>query len=265
MSLVSTDGTHDLATLSPESLHSAVAVVFDEPFLYSDTIAANIALGVPADARTLPDGSPHPRLVDAAARADALEFISALPDGFDTIVGERGLTLSGGQRQRIALARALYADPRVLVLDDATSAVDAATESRILRDLRSGGDSRPTILVLAHRRSTLMLADRVAVLDDGRITDIGTVAELDARSPRFRALMTGVVPEAPTAPAALHDTAPQLAAPAVVDDALMTRLWPPVDPGAPPADDSAASTMSRIAAPPGRGPVSYTHLRAHET
>ena len=254
VSLVSTDGSHDVATLSPESLHSAVAVVFDEPFLYSDTIAANIALGVPADARTLPDGSPHPRLVDAAARADALEFISALPDGFDTIVGERGLTLSGGQRQRIALARALYADPRVLVLDDATSAVDAATESRILRDLRSGGDTRPTMLVLAHRRSTLMLADRVAVLDDGRITDIGTVAELDARSPRFRALMTGVVPEAPTARAALHDTAPRVAAPAVVDDALMTRLWPPVDPGAPPADDSAASTISRIAAPPGRGP-----------
>ncbi|WP_454175162.1 ABC transporter ATP-binding protein [Gordonia sputi] len=254
VSLVSTDGTHDVATLSPESLHSAVAVVFDEPFLYSDTIAANIALGVPADARTLPDGSPHPRLVDAAARADALEFISALPDGFDTIVGERGLTLSGGQRQRIALARALYADPRVLVLDDATSAVDAATESRILRDLRSGGDTRPTMLVLAHRRSTLMLADRVAVLDDGRITDIGTVAELDARSPRFRALMTGVVPEAYTARAALHDTAPRVAAPVVVDDSLMTRLWPPVDPGAPPADDSAASTMSRIAAPPGRGP-----------
>ncbi|WVT90158.1 ABC transporter ATP-binding protein [Gordonia sp. w5E2] len=254
VSLVSTDGSHDVATLSPDSLHSAVAVVFDEPFLYSDTIAANIALGVPADARTLPDGSPHPRLVDAAARADALEFISALPDGFDTIVGERGLTLSGGQRQRIALARALYADPRVLVLDDATSAVDAATESRILRDLRSGGDTRPTMLVLAHRRSTLMLADRVAVLDDGRITDIGTVAELDARSPRFRALMTGVVPEAPTARAALHDTAPRVAAPAVVDDSLMTRLWPPVDPGAPPADDSAASTMSRIAAPPGRGP-----------
>lgn len=255
VSLVSTDGVYDVAALSSESLHSALAVVFDEPFLYSDTIAANIALGVPADARTLPDGAPHPRLVDAAARADALEFITALPDGFETIVGERGLTLSGGQRQRIALARALYADPRVLVLDDATSAVDATTESRILRDLRSGEDTRPTMLVLAHRRSTLMLADRVAVLDGGRITDIGTIAELDARSPRFRALMTGVVPESSSARAALHDTTPAQAAPAVVDDALMDRLWPPADPGSTPAaSDSAASTTSRIAPPPGRGP-----------
>ncbi|GAA14432.1 ABC transporter ATP-binding protein [Gordonia alkanivorans] len=187
ISLVGADGPHPVDSLSPTALHEAVAAVFDEPFLFSDTITANIAMGpgATADPDSLAD-----RVRAAAAAAEATEFIEALPDGYDTVVGERGLTLSGGQRQRIALARALFADPRVLVLDDATSAVDATTEARILGRLR---DQRRTMLVLAHRRSTLVLADRVAVLDEGRITAIGTPAELEASSARFRELMTNAV------------------------------------------------------------------------
>ncbi|MFT4041954.1 MAG: ABC transporter ATP-binding protein [Gordonia sp. (in: high G+C Gram-positive bacteria)] len=222
------DNAYPIDALAPDALHAALTVVFDEPFLYSDTIATNITLGVYAGPD--PTGGSNPRLRDAAARADALEFIEALPRGFDTVVGERGLTLSGGQRQRIALARALYTHPRILVLDDATSAVDAATELRILRELRSGvavsGGSahRPTMLILAHRRSTLMLADRVAILDDGRITDIGTVAELDARSPRFRELMTSPATAVDTG---LHQIS-QMCAPAATDPdtTLLARLWP---------------------------------------
>ena len=189
------DGTgrqYPVDDLAPDVLHSALTVAFDEPFLYSDTVAANVALGP----QPAPDPS-SPALRAATDEAAATGFVDELPEGFATEVGERGLTLSGGQRQRLALARAFYAQPRVLVLDDATSAVDAVTEEQILGHLRERGT---TLLILAHRRSTLAIADRVAVLDGGRIVDTGTVAELDERCPRFAELMSA------------HDTDAQAAA-----------------------------------------------------
>ncbi|MFZ2177817.1 MAG: ABC transporter ATP-binding protein [Rhodococcus sp. (in: high G+C Gram-positive bacteria)] len=178
VSLTSEDESFDVGALRADQLREAVGLVFDEPFLFSDTIAANISLGRPE--------ATAEEIRDAATMAAADDFVSALPDGYDTVVGERGLTLSGGQRQRIALARALLTDPRVLILDDATSAVDATTEATIFEALRAHRGR--TALVLAHRRSTLSLADRVAVLDGGRIIDSGTVSELDGRCSLFREL-----------------------------------------------------------------------------
>ncbi|MGI8686293.1 MAG: ABC transporter ATP-binding protein, partial [Acidimicrobiales bacterium] len=169
---VRVDGV-DVRDVTFESLRRQVGVVFEETFLFSDTVRANIAYGRP-DAT---DGE----IVAAARAAEAHEFLSALPEGYDTVLGERGLTLSGGQRQRVALARALLTDPRILVLDDATSAIDSRVEEEIHATLRRLLQGRTTLLV-AHRRSTLRLADRIAVVDGGAVADIGTNAEMLVRS-----------------------------------------------------------------------------------
>ncbi|MFF4367486.1 ABC transporter ATP-binding protein [Streptomyces sp. NPDC001594] len=174
-------GGHDVRELTYDSLRAAIGLVPEDSFLFSDTIRANLAYG-------RPDATDEE--IRAAARAAQAEsFIQALPAGYDTKVGEQGLTLSGGQRQRIALARALLTDPRLLLLDDATSAVDARVEHEIHEALRAVMAGRTTLLI-AHRRSTLALADRIAVLDGGRLADLGTHEELERRSALYRRLLT---------------------------------------------------------------------------
>jgi ATP-binding cassette subfamily B protein len=172
----------DVRDVSLASLRRQVGVVFEESFLFSDSIRSNLAYGHP--------DATDAEVVAAARAAEADEFIGALPDGYDTVVGERGLTLSGGQRQRIALARALLTDPRVLILDDATSSVDARVEEEIHATLRRLMRGRTTILI-AHRRSTLRLADRIAVLENGLLLDVGTHDELLARCSLYRQLLAG--------------------------------------------------------------------------
>jgi ATP-binding cassette subfamily B protein len=175
-------GGLDIRDVPLRQLRQAIGVVFEEAFLFSSSIRDNIAYG-------RPDASDE-EVVAAARAAEADEFIRALPEGYETLVGERGLTLSGGQRQRLGLARALITDPRILILDDATSAIDTVTEAAIHDTLRSVTATRTTLLI-AHRRSTLALADRIAVLDDGHVVDAGTEAELMARCPLFRELIAG--------------------------------------------------------------------------
>ncbi|MFE9449236.1 ABC transporter ATP-binding protein [Streptomyces sp. NPDC006739] len=174
-------GGHDVRELTLDSLRAAIGLVPEDSFLFSDSVRNNIAYGRPEATR---------EEIEAAARAaQADRFIRELPDGYDTKVGEQGLTLSGGQRQRVALARAILTDPRLLVLDDATSAVDARVEHEIHEALRRVMEGRTTLLI-AHRRSTLNLADRIAVLDGGRLADIGTHDELQERSALYRRLLT---------------------------------------------------------------------------
>lgn len=174
-------GGHDVRELTYDSLRSAIGLVPEDSFLFSDTIRSNIAYGHP--------GATDEQIGAAARAAQAEGFIQALPAGYDTKVGEQGLTLSGGQRQRLALARAILTDPRLLLLDDATSAVDARVEHEIHEALRAVMAGRTTLLI-AHRRSTLALADRIAVLDHGRLSDIGTHEELERRSVLYRRLLT---------------------------------------------------------------------------
>jgi ABC-type multidrug transport system fused ATPase/permease subunit len=159
----------DVRDLRLADLRGAIATVAEDTFLFSTTVAANIAYGAP--------GATRAEVVEAARKAQAHEFIEALPHGYDTLVGERGLTLSGGQRQRLSIARALLADPRILILDDATASVDATTEARIRRALETVMEGRTTIIV-AHRLSTIALADEIVVLEDGRVAARGRHAQL---------------------------------------------------------------------------------------
>ena len=181
---ISIDGT-DVRDLDLTDLRREVAVAFEEPFLFSATIAENIGFGTPHAERS--------EIVAAAQIADADEFIRKLPEGYDTVVGERGITLSGGQRQRVALARAIVGNPRILILDDATSAVDAITEAHIHAELVEMMEGRTTI-VIAHRTSTLLLADRIILLEEGNVLAFGEHQELWDNVPRYRQLLAEASP-----------------------------------------------------------------------
>ncbi|QNP72566.1 ABC transporter ATP-binding protein [Streptomyces roseirectus] len=217
-------GGHDVRELTYDSLRNAIGLVPEDSFLFSETVRYNIAYGRPdaTDAE-----------IEAAARAaQADRFIAELPQGYDTKVGEHGLTLSGGQRQRVALARAILTDPRLLVLDDATSAVDARVEHEIHEALKEVMRGRTTLLI-AHRRSTLNLADRIAVLDAGRLADLGTHDELERRSPLYRRLLTdpdglgGVSPghARPAGPAEDTTVRDELDAEFDAERGITPRLW----------------------------------------
>ncbi|HEV3478287.1 MAG TPA: ABC transporter ATP-binding protein [Gaiellaceae bacterium] len=167
----------DVRAARLSSLRREIGIVAQDPFLFSATVRENIAFGRPE--------ATDEEVAEAARLAQAAEFIDELPGGYDTVVGERGITLSGGQRQRIAIARALLLDPRILILDDATASVDATTEARIRLGLRAAMRGRTTIII-AHRLSTLALADELVVLDRGRIVARGTHEDLLERSPVYR-------------------------------------------------------------------------------
>jgi ATP-binding cassette subfamily B protein len=171
-------GGVNVAHVDPLGLRTAATLVFQESFLFATTVRENIALD---------SGASEEAVIEATRLARADTFIRSLPKGYDTVVGERGVTLSGGQRQRVALARALVRRPRVLVLDDATSSVDPTIEAEILAGLRR--ELSTTLIVVAYRLSTIRLADRVLFLDGGRIAATGTHEELLVNEPRYRAIV----------------------------------------------------------------------------
>jgi ABC-type multidrug transport system fused ATPase/permease subunit len=173
---VTLDGV-DVRDVKLDSLRHAIGVISQDPFLFSATVRENITFGAPE----LDDAE----VENIARLAQAHEFVERLPQGYDTVIGERGITLSGGQRQRLAIARALAVDPRVLILDDATASVDASTEARIRVGLREAMRDRTT-MIIAHRLSTIALADEIVVLDDGRVAARGTHEELLATSQVYR-------------------------------------------------------------------------------
>jgi ATP-binding cassette subfamily B protein len=176
----------DLREVDLASVREAVAITGDDPFLFSTSVSENIAYARPEATRE--------QIRDAARRAQADEFIERLPDGYDTRVGERGLTVSGGQRQRIAIARAIVADPRILILDDATSSVDASTERAIKLALAEVMAGRTTFII-AHRLSTIALADEIVVLEDGRVAAQGSHDELMVSSPLYREIVEKGLPD----------------------------------------------------------------------
>src|SRR5205823_9895264 len=182
---LSIDGA-DLRTVDLGSLRREVGLVADEPFLFSATIRENIAYA-------RPDAS-DAAVEQAATRAGIHDFVAGLPDGYDTVVGERGLTLSGGQRQRVSIARTLIKDPRVLILDDATSSVDATTEAEIKAAMRELMRERTTF-VIGHRLSTIALADEIVVLEDGRVAARGTHDELLEQSDLYREIAEKGLPD----------------------------------------------------------------------
>ena len=196
----------DVRDQTVEQVRRSVVVVPDEPFLFAVSLLENLAYGRPD---LVPeDGAVPAEILRAAEAVDAAEFVEAAAEGWDTPVGERGATLSGGQRQRLALGRALLVDPEVLVLDDATSAIDVQVEARIHRALTTVRAGR-TLVLIAHRLSTITLASRVVLLDDGVIAASGTHAELLAGVPRYREILaSGVVDDTVPAPPGTVDEGP---------------------------------------------------------
>jgi ATP-binding cassette subfamily B protein len=237
------DGT-DVRDVTFESLRRQIGVVFEDAFLFSASVRDNIAYG-------RPDATME-EVVAAARAAEADTFIRDLPKGYDTVVGERGLTLSGGQRQRVTLARALLTDPRILILDDATSAIDAKVEEEIHATLRRLMEGRTTLLV-AHRRSTLRLADRIVVVDKGRVVAEGTHQDLLATSHLYRTLLAGPGEDAEGVDAVDADDSDIAATPAASANGVTASAWPRSDvEGA--ARDARAAAGRAVLGAAGGGP-----------
>jgi ABC-type multidrug transport system fused ATPase/permease subunit len=179
--VVRIDGV-DVRELELNELRRSVGMIFQETVLFSTSVAENIAYGRP--------GATQEQIVAASRAAHADEFITQLDNGYDTIIGERGVSLSGGQKQRLAIARAFLLDPRILIMDDATSSLDSKIERRIQEDMRRVCLGR-TAIVIAHRLTTVQHADQVLVLKDGKVIERGTPAELMSREGLFKELFRG--------------------------------------------------------------------------